>query len=115
MSLDIHSAFRKIESQIIFFLSKEKNILLGKSRTQLQHIHLFVYYSPCPMCTGTAMLYKIPRIVVGENVNYKSPAEKWLEEAKVQVHLEQNKECIQMMETFIKTKPELWNEDIHDI
>ena len=67
------------------------------------------------MCTGTAMLYKIPRIVVGENVNYKSLAEKWLEEAKVQVHLEQNKECIQMMETFIKTKPELWNEDIHEI
>ena len=67
------------------------------------------------MCTGTALLYKIPRIVVGENVNYKSPGEKWLEENKVQVYLEQNTECIQLMKKFIQCKPELWNEDIHEI
>ncbi|XP_066923512.1 uncharacterized protein [Clytia hemisphaerica] len=71
--------------------------------------------SPCPMCSGTAILYKVPRIIVGENINYTSPAEKWLTESKVTVHLEQNKECIDMMENFIKTKPGLWNEDIHDI
>ena len=65
------------------------------------------------MCTGTAILYKIPHVVVGEDVNYKSPAEKWFAENSVKIHLEQNKECIEMMANFIKTKPDLWNEDIH--
>ena len=65
------------------------------------------------MCTGTAILYKIPRVVVGENVNYKSSAEKWFAENSVKTYLEQNKECIGMMANFIKAKPDLWNEDIH--
>lgn len=73
--------------------------------------------SPCEMCTGTAILYKIPRIIVGENVNYKSPGEKWLLETrpKTQVHLLQNPACIQMMTHFIETQPDLWQEDIHEL
>ena len=69
------------------------------------------------MCTGTAILYKIPRIIVGENVNYKSPGEKWLLETspKTQVHLLQNPACIQMMTHFIETQPDLWQEDIHEL
>ena len=69
-------------------------------------IHIFYFpYFPCPMISGTAILYKVPQIIVGENINYKSPAEKWLSECGVTVHLEQDKECIEMMANFIKTKP----------
>lgn len=67
------------------------------------------------MCSGTAILYKIPRILVGESITYASPAEKWLQESKVEVHVEQNEECIQMMRDFIANRPDLWNEDIHDV
>ena len=67
------------------------------------------------MCTGTSILYKIPRIIVGENVNYKSPGEKWLLDTNAQVHTLQNEECITMMKQFIESNPELWNEDIHEI
>ena len=53
------------------------------------------------MCTGTAILYKIPRIIVGENVNYKSPGETWLLESGAQVHTLQNENCIQMMNVAV--------------
>ena len=49
------------------------------------------------MCTGTALLYKIPRIVVGENTNYKSPGEKWLAECKVQVYVGELLSCIRLV------------------
>ena len=67
------------------------------------------------MCTGTALLYKIPQIVVGENRNYCSPGEQWFMERDVSFHVEQNQECIDLMHTFIKENPELWQEDIHEM
>jgi creatinine deaminase len=67
------------------------------------------------MCTGTALLYKIPRIVVGENITFTSIGEKWFTDNNVKVHIAQNQTCIQMMKDFIRDKPELWNEDIHVI
>lgn len=67
------------------------------------------------MCTGTALLYKIPCVIVGENKNYKSPGEKWLQERNVLVHLEQDQECIRVMSQFIANNANLWQEDIHDI
>ena len=75
------------------------------------------FFSPCEMCTGTAILYKIPRIIVGENINFKSPGEKWLLETtpKTDVHLLQNQDCIKMMKSFIENQPDLWHEDIHEI
>ena len=67
------------------------------------------------MCTGTALLYKIPRVIVGENINYRSPGEKWFEERKIDVQIDQNEECIKLMKDFIASNPDLWNEDIHDV
>lgn len=67
------------------------------------------------MCSGTALLYKIPQVLVGENINYKSPGEKWLKERNVSLHIVQDEECIKLMNDFIASRPELWKEDIHEI
>jgi cytosine deaminase len=67
--------------------------------------------SPCPMCSGAIVLYKIPRVVVGENKNFLG-AEDYMRSQGIQVDVVQDEECIQMMTGFIRMKPELWNEDI---
>jgi len=67
--------------------------------------------SPCVMCTGTALLFGVPRVVVGENRNFHG-AEELLSQHGVEVTVLQDEECIALMAGFIKTHPELWNEDI---
>lgn len=72
---------------------------------------LYTTLSPCPMCSGTALLYKIPKIVIAENVNFQG-AEDWLRREGVELEVVQDDECIVMMREFIAARPELWNEDI---
>lgn len=72
---------------------------------------LYSTLSPCDMCSGTALLYRIPRIVVGENRNFRGP-EEYLRSRGVTVDVLDNAECIHLMEDFIRSRPELWNEDI---
>jgi len=67
--------------------------------------------SPCPMCSGAIVLYKIPRVVVGENKTFLG-AEDYMRSQGIQVDVLQNEECIQMMAGFIQANPALWNEDI---
>jgi len=67
--------------------------------------------SPCPMCSGAILLYGIPRVVVGENKTFQGP-EAHVRSQGVHVDIRQNPDCIGLMEDFIKSKPELWNEDI---
>jgi creatinine deaminase len=67
--------------------------------------------SPCPMCSGAILLYKIPRVVVGENRNFTGP-EDYLIQNSVDVHVLDDPECVQMMKQFIDTNPHVWNEDI---
>jgi cytosine/creatinine deaminase len=67
--------------------------------------------SPCIMCTGTALLYRIPRVVIGENRNFMG-AEDLFREKGVEVFVLDDAECIQMMAEFIRKHPDLWNEDI---
>ena len=67
--------------------------------------------SPCPMCSGAIVLYKIPRVVVGENKTFLG-AEDYLRANGIQVEVVQDGECIQLMVDFIAAKPELWREDI---
>jgi len=69
--------------------------------------------SPCIMCTGTAMLYKIPRIVIGESQNFQG-AEHLFDQAGVEVVRLHDERCIEMMRTFIAEHPDLWHEDIGD-
>jgi cytosine deaminase len=63
------------------------------------------------MCSGAALLYKIPRIVIGENLTFKGP-EEYVKSQGVQLDIRQDSACIQLMRDFIAARPELWNEDI---
>jgi cytosine/creatinine deaminase len=72
---------------------------------------LYMTLSPCPMCSGTALLYKIPKIVIDENQTFLG-AEDWLRTQGVQLDIVQDEECIEIMRKFIAERPELWNEDI---
>ncbi|MBD8487194.1 nucleoside deaminase [Echinicola sp. CAU 1574] len=76
-----------------------------------QECTLYTTLSPCPMCSGTILLYGIPKVVIGENKTFLGE-EALLEERGVEVIVVDNEECKQLMATFIKEKPELWNEDI---
>ena len=72
---------------------------------------LYSTLSPCDMCSGTSLLYKIPKIVIGENKTFQGP-EDYLRSRGVELVILNNPECIKLMEDFINAKPELWNEDI---
>jgi creatinine deaminase len=72
---------------------------------------LYSTLSPCPMCSGAVLLYGIPKVVVGENVNFTGP-EDYVRSQGVQVEVLQNEECIRLMNEFIAADPRLWNEDI---
>jgi cytosine deaminase len=72
---------------------------------------LYSTLSPCDMCSGTALLYKIPKIVIGENKTFKGP-EDYLLSRGVELEILNHPECINLMEEFIQGKPELWYEDI---
>jgi cytosine/creatinine deaminase len=79
--------------------------------TDYRRAILYSTLSPCDMCSGTVLLYKIPRIVIGENQTFQGP-EDYVRARGVQLKIIQDKECIRLMEEFIRTKPDLWNEDI---
>jgi cytosine deaminase len=72
---------------------------------------LYSTLSPCPMCSGAALLYKIPRIVVGETVTFQGP-EAYVRSQGVNLEILNDPTCIQLMRDFIQARPELWNEDI---
>ncbi len=76
-----------------------------------QRATLYSTLSPCDMCSGTALLYGIPKIIIGENQTFQGP-EEYVRSRGVTVEVVDNQECKQLMEAFIKAKPELWNEDI---
>ena len=67
--------------------------------------------SPCDMCTGAILLYRIPRVVIGENRTFLG-AEELLRRRGVEVVVVDDEQCVQMMRDFIAAEPSLWNEDI---
>lgn len=72
---------------------------------------LYSTLSPCDMCSGAILLYGIPRVVIGENETFKGP-EDYLRSRGVELILADSRECKELMQAFIKSRPELWNEDI---
>ncbi len=76
-----------------------------------QRAVLYSTLSPCDMCSGTVLLYGIPKVVVGENRTFQGP-EGYVKSRGVELIIQDNAECVQLMQDFIATKPELWNEDI---
>jgi creatinine deaminase len=72
---------------------------------------LYSTLSPCDMCSGTVLLYGIPRVVIGENRTFKGP-EEYLMSRGVELVNVDSEECKHLMDEFIRQRPELWNEDI---
>lgn len=72
---------------------------------------LYSTLSPCDMCSGTALLYKIPKIVIGENKTFQGP-EDYLKSRGVELDILNDEHCIELMKQFIGNNPYLWNEDI---
>ncbi len=67
--------------------------------------------SPCIMCTGTALLYRIPRVVIGENRNFMG-AEDLFRQRGVNVVVLDDADCVRLMSEFIREHADLWDEDI---
>ncbi|KZT00872.1 cytosine deaminase [Laetiporus sulphureus 93-53] len=75
---------------------------------------MYTTLSPCSMCSGAILLYKIPRLVIGENVNFMGD-EDLLRSRGVDVIVMDDAECKELMRRFISEKPEEWYEDIGEI
>src|SRR3954470_17456093 len=72
---------------------------------------IYTTLSPCAMCSGAILLYKIPRVVIGENQTFMGE-EELLKGRGVAIEVLQDPRCIELMRKFIAERPELWNEDI---
>jgi len=72
---------------------------------------LYTTLSPCAMCSGAILLYRIPRVIVGENITFMGE-EELLRSRGVVIEVLQDVRCIEMMKQFILKNPTLWNEDI---
>lgn len=79
--------------------------------SQYRKATLYSTLSPCDMCSGAALLYGIPRIVVGENRTFQGP-EDYVRSRGVEVTVMDDPECVSLMENFMAAHPDLWNEDI---
>ena len=67
--------------------------------------------SPCIMCTGTSLLYRIPTVVIGENRNFMG-AEELFEQRGIKLVRLDDARCVEIMSRFVRERPDLWNEDI---
>ena len=72
---------------------------------------LYTTLSPCDMCSGAALLYGIPLIVIGENRTFRGP-EEYLRSRGIELAVLDDEECVRLMTDFIAAHPELWHEDI---
>ena len=80
-------------------------------RRDLHTCTLVSTLSPCVMCTGTALLFRIPRVIVGENRTFMG-AEDLMRERGVSVEVADDPRCVALMKAFIRDRPDLWAEDI---
>ncbi len=81
------------------------------SAREYRRATIYTTLSPCDMCSGAILLYKIPKIVIGENRSFQGP-EAYLQARGVELVWLDDAECYQLMQDFIQTDPTLWNEDI---
>ena len=83
----------------------------ARRRRDWPRLTLVSTLSPCIMCTGTSLLYKIPRVVIGENKNFMG-AEDLFKQHGVELINLNDPRCVKLMSDFICDNPDLWNEDI---
>ena len=81
------------------------------SAADYQRAVLYSTLSPCDMCSGAILLYKIPKVVIGENHTFQGP-EDYLRSRGVELEIVQERRCIRLMEDFIRDHDAVWNEDI---
>jgi len=79
--------------------------------SQYQRATLYSTLSPCDMCSGAILLYKIPHVIVGENRTFRGP-EDYLRSRGVNIQVVESADCVNLMQQFIRERPTLWNEDI---
>lgn len=72
---------------------------------------LYTTLPPCPMCSGSILLYGIPKVVIGENSSFMGE-EELLRSRGVSLEVIDDRSCKELMQRFISEHPELWNEDI---
>ncbi len=82
-------------------------------QTDYSSMTLYTTLSPCMMCSGTIIQFKIKKVVIGENINFKGNID-FLKSQGVDIELLNDTETINLMSRFIKEKPTLWNEDISE-
>ena len=95
-------------------LHAEMDALENAGRLEASDYRKSVLYStlsPCDMCSGAVLLYKIPVVIVGENHTFKGP-EDYVRSQGVTVHVMQDPTCIEIMTDFIRAYPDVWHEDI---
>jgi cytosine deaminase len=80
-------------------------------RRDWHRLTLATTLSPCAMCAGTAVLHRIPRVVIGEHTTFMG-REDWLQGERIDVVLADDPRCVALMRAFIAEHPELWDEDI---
>jgi cytosine deaminase len=80
-------------------------------RRDWRELTLVSTLSPCPMCSGTAILFKIPRVIVGEHRTFTG-AEDWMRASGIDVRVLDDDRCVALMERMQREKPDLWAEDI---
>ncbi len=80
-------------------------------RRDWQVLTLVSTLSPCPMCSGTAILFKIPSVVIGENRTFQG-AESWMRANGIHLRVLDDARCVALMERLQREKPDLWAEDI---
>lgn len=80
-------------------------------RRDWRHLVLVSTLSPCPMCSGTAILYRIPRVVIGENRTFMG-AEDWMRSQGTELLVLDDPRCVELMQRLQSEKPDLWAEDI---
>jgi creatinine deaminase len=95
-------------------LHAEMDCLENAGRLRASEYRKTVLYStlsPCDMCSGAILLYKIPRLVIGEHQNFQGP-EEYLRSRGVELTILNDRQCLRMMQDFIAARPEVWYEDI---
>ena len=98
-------------------LHAEIDCLENAGRLQAEDYRRSVLYStlsPCDLCSGAVLLFGIPHVVIGENRTFRGP-ESYLESRGVKIEVLDDEECRELMETFIREQPALWNEDIGEL
>ena len=81
------------------------------SANDYQRATIYTTLSPCDMCSGAILLYKIPKVVIGENRTFAGP-EPYLMSRGVELVILNDDDCYRLLQDFIRANPTLWNEDI---